>query len=119
MLPGFTAERVIVMSEGMSYQWGPVAGQVAIQPVPKIGIPIYGRWCGPRVSGPGAPIDDLDACCMTHDRCYDREGYFDCGCDAALCRCAARVTSGSEHKNLARAGIVAWMCNEYHPCNPF
>jgi hypothetical protein len=52
------------------------------------GIPCYhGRWCGPGCSGPGTPIDDVDACCKTHDACYGRRGYFNCDCDRELLRC--------------------------------
>ena len=54
------------------------------------GLPcLYGRWCGPGCSGPGAPIDALDTCCQTHDQCYSRRGYFNCGCDRALLDCIA------------------------------
>ncbi|MDX8366780.1 phospholipase [Cytobacillus sp. IB215665] len=28
------------------------------------------RWCGPGCSGPGAPINDVDAACKAHDECY-------------------------------------------------
>jgi hypothetical protein len=28
------------------------------------------RYCGPGKSGPGAPINELDAICMRHDACY-------------------------------------------------
>ena len=47
------------------------------------GIPIYGNWCGPGHGG-GPPIDAVDAVCRAHDLCYDREGYFDCGCNRDL-----------------------------------
>jgi len=36
-------------------------------------IPGY-RWCGPGCSGPGAPTNSVDACCMSHDACYRRFG---------------------------------------------
>ena len=47
------------------------------------GLPIYGNWCGPGHGG-GPAVDAVDAVCRAHDRCYGREGYFDCGCNRAL-----------------------------------
>lgn len=47
-------------------------------------IPVYGNWCGPGHSGPGAPIDDLDTACMHHDQCYSARGYFNETCDREL-----------------------------------
>lgn len=36
-------------------------------------FPAY-RYCGPGKSGPGAPINQLDALCMQHDACYGKHG---------------------------------------------
>lgn len=38
------------------------------------------NWCGPGCSGPGAPINEVDAACRQHDLCYQwtRER---CRCD--------------------------------------
>jgi len=32
------------------------------------------NYCGPGCSGPGAPINDVDAACRAHDECYRRYG---------------------------------------------
>lgn len=44
------------------------------------------RWCGPGCSGPGAPINDVDACCYRHDRCLGR-GNSPCQCDDEFMNC--------------------------------
>ncbi|SHH44780.1 phospholipase [Virgibacillus chiguensis] len=41
------------------------------------------RWCGPGCSGPGEPINDVDAICKEHDLCYRRTGDR-CKCDQAF-----------------------------------
>nr|WP_232066107.1 phospholipase [Bacillus sp. KH172YL63] len=38
------------------------------------------RWCGPGCSGPGAPVNSVDAACQAHDLCYERYGPT-CACD--------------------------------------
>lgn len=50
----------------------------------RIGIPVWGNYCGPGHSGPGKPIDRLDTACMNHDNCYARRGYFSVECDRQL-----------------------------------
>lgn len=40
---------------------------------PGVCLPGY-RWCGPGCSGPGQPINAVDACCKQHDKCYSRFG---------------------------------------------
>lgn len=44
------------------------------------------RWCGPGCSGPGAPINDVDTCCMRHDR-YLSRGISPCKCDDEFMEC--------------------------------
>ena len=44
------------------------------------------KWCGPGCSGPGAPINDVDACCQRHDRCLSK-GISPCQCDQAFMKC--------------------------------
>ncbi|WP_186579392.1 Parvovirus coat protein VP1-like protein [Aquibacillus kalidii] len=36
------------------------------------------RYCGPRCSGPGAPVNALDAVCAQHDACYRKYGKRMC-----------------------------------------
>lgn len=44
------------------------------------------RWCGPGCSGPGEPINDVDACCKHHDRCLS-SGKSRCQCDREFMDC--------------------------------
>lgn len=44
------------------------------------------RWCGPGCSGPGHPVNAVDACCKGHDECYRRYGRSKY-CDQWLLRC--------------------------------
>lgn len=41
-------------------------------PSPWLRLRVHGHHCGPGIGGPGAapPIDDLDAHCQKHDKCY-------------------------------------------------
>lgn len=44
------------------------------------------RWCGLGCSGPGEPINDVDACCQRHDRCL-KKGISPCQCDKEFMNC--------------------------------
>ncbi|MED4784631.1 phospholipase [Brevibacillus choshinensis] len=70
---------------------------------------LYGNWCGPGCSGPGAPIDDIDRCCKRHDLCYEKRGYFSCSCDRELLRCL----SSRKHDPLTDKGRVSAMISSY------
>lgn len=53
----------------------------------------YYRHCGADCGddgsvGGGIPINPLDSCCRSHDRCYENFGYDDCECDQILGDCA-------------------------------
>ncbi|KEF37951.1 Parvovirus coat protein VP1 [Schinkia azotoformans MEV2011] len=43
------------------------------------------NWCGPGCSGPGAPINAVDAACRAHDLCY-RRNRNPCECDREFMR---------------------------------
>lgn len=75
---------------------------------------IYGRWCGPGCSGPGAPVDDVDACCLAHDHCYSRRGYFDCECNEEVLRCVAPKRDWRTPKG--RAAWAVWSAFRALPC---
>ncbi|MDY7043020.1 MULTISPECIES: phospholipase [Virgibacillus] len=47
---------------------------------PRFCFPRGYRWCGPGCSGPGEPINDVDAACKAHDECYQKYGD-PCRCD--------------------------------------
>ncbi|SDI40432.1 coat protein VP1 [Alteribacillus persepolensis] len=44
------------------------------------------NWCGPGCSGPGAPVNAVDAACKEHDECYRRHGGPSCYCDDMFIR---------------------------------
>jgi len=41
------------------------------------------NWCGPGCSGPGNPVNAVDAACKAHDECYKAYGNY-CACDQAF-----------------------------------
>lgn len=43
------------------------------------------NWCGPGCSGPGAPVNAVDAACKAHDECYRSQGN-PCECDSEFLR---------------------------------
>lgn len=54
---------------------------------PHFGICMPGyRYCGPGCSGPGSPINEVDACCKLHDECYERYGRTK-RCDQLFQKC--------------------------------
>ncbi|WP_430789844.1 phospholipase [Virgibacillus flavescens] len=58
---------------------------MANRPFPRFCIfPGY-NWCGPGCSGPGAPVNKVDAACKAHDECYRRYGSR-CKCDKEFLR---------------------------------
>ncbi|WP_348029845.1 phospholipase [Aciduricibacillus chroicocephali] len=45
------------------------------------------KWCGPNCSGPGAPINDVDNCCMKHDLCLLEGKHSRYECDLMFMEC--------------------------------
>lgn len=75
----------------------------------------WGNWCGSAVSGPGGPIDDLDACCQRHDNCYGARGGDACSCDNDFRDCISKTTWGGSEKNGAYIDI--WSAFQAKPCD--
>lgn len=63
-----------------------------------------GNGAGSR--GGGVPVNGLDKCCLTHDRCWANFGKNDCQCDCNLIKCA--------NKNKNSATLVA-IINSFFP----
>jgi hypothetical protein len=113
-MPAFTAD----LSLCKAHPYHAISNLIETRVTVKPALPcIYGRWCGPGCSGPGSPINDVDACCKVHDECYDRKGYFACSCDRELLACLAPKRSIWTSKG--RAAIAVWSYFKVAPCNPF
>ncbi|MGD6804255.1 phospholipase [Rossellomorea vietnamensis] len=60
------------------------------------------RYCGPGCSGPGAPVNAVDAACKAHDECYRRYGPS-CRCDQLFMeRLQARMHMNTPEARHAR-----------------
>lgn len=62
------------------------------------------KWCGPGCSGPGAPINDVDAACKAHDECYAKFG-LSCKCDRKFLQ-DLRPKVNNHTKKGRRAGLL-------------
>jgi len=112
-LPGFTAEASLGGKErGYSPQnfetqkIPPAANRVTPQ---QLGLPVYGRYCGPGFGDPTGmtpPIDAVDAVCREHDLCYGRRGYFDCRCDRNLIQSMPGAVAGTSTLEGKIAGTL-------------
>lgn len=81
----------------------------------KANLPCFhGKWCGPKCSGPGDPIDAVDTCCRAHDNCYDDRGSDSCECNRKLKRCLKPYAAeGSQWAIVVIAAFDIWPCQEY------
>ncbi|WP_241481540.1 hypothetical protein [Mesobacillus campisalis] len=65
------------------------------------------RYCGPRCSGPGSPVNAVDACCKAHDECLNGSESR-CRCDRRLIDCLR-----SHVDKLGEEGRTARLISNY------
>ncbi|MHA7268963.1 hypothetical protein [Arthrobacter sp. HLT1-20] len=87
------------------------------QAAAKLGLPIWGNWCGPGHGG-GAAVDVLDSICRTHDKCYGSRGYFACSCDRAIISDINKNINKMKTQERVTAAAVS-VYFTYCMCNPF
>lgn len=105
--------------------WNGGCPGVPVWPLPPDTGGIYGEWCGPGYP-PGdrnyitpfpEPIDNLDGCCMQHDKCYDDNNCVGwcwvisaqcrmCDCLLAACSLAADCSTSP---NPRRCEDMKWI----------
>lgn len=94
-----------------SYEPGEIANAVTAQAgICLYDFPSFYNHCGPDCGdgltfGGGTPINGLDSCCRTHDRCWKNFGDGDCKCDADIVGCAAQYL-GAYPKNASM--VIGW-----------
>ncbi|MFD0768951.1 hypothetical protein ACFQZ1_08515 [Bacillus sp. CGMCC 1.60114] len=73
-----------------------------------------GPGCGDGLTfGGGTPINAIDYCCRSHDRCWSQFGENDACCDKNLVSCAkANRSAGPVASDL----IVAWFSSNANKC---
>jgi hypothetical protein len=83
----------------------------------ELGLPVYGRWCGPGHGGDGPPIDDVDRACMTHDNCYGSRGWGDCSCNRELQANIDAALRAGQVRPLGRVvGPIMRRWFDFQPC---
>jgi hypothetical protein len=86
--------------------------------------PLYGNYCGLQnstctdVSFRKAPVDDLDAACQRHDKCWCRSGQMDCACDKALLESARQLLQRSRASLPAQTAAMATAVAAYFSVAP-
>ena len=77
--------------------------------VSELSFPIYGNYCGPLHPPKGlnpVPIDDVDASCKNHDKCYEDYGYFNKNCDLKIIEDLKSVIPQNESEALSRKLLI-------------
>ena len=75
---------------------------------PLMSFPIHGKYCGPGHSGPGKPIDRLDAVCQKHDYCYHKKGYHKCPCDKAMLKSLKKLLPKLSGTTWLKCKVMIW-----------
>lgn len=77
------------------------------KPLPKkTFIKFHGNYCGPGNQG-GQPKDDLDTCCMLHDKGYYNDKENEIMYDRMLCLRALEIAKDSDYSNHIRLKAMA------------
>jgi hypothetical protein len=87
---------------------------------PQLSLPIYGNYCGPGHYDPtftAPPVDEVDAACMEHDRCYIANGDFACHCDRQLIDSLPAAIVSTPHLGGKVAGAAALAFFSVIPCH--
>lgn len=74
-------------------------------------IPIIYKWCGANC-GSGTPVNSVDTCCRTHDKCYIKNKSYPkrCSCDTNIIKCVSK--KGTRASGMISAAFKAkkkWM----------
>lgn len=74
------------------------------------------HWCGPGCSGPGEPINEVDAACKIHDECYRTCGDK-CYCDIELMQLLAPLLDENSERGRHARLIYRYMkMQSYFTC---
>ncbi|MFB5660398.1 phospholipase [Alteribacillus sp. HJP-4] len=66
------------------------------------------NWCGPGCSGPGAPVNAVDAACKAHDLCYRRTKNY-CACDEEFIRRLAHLQNPYTREGRNARAMLQYM----------
>ncbi|MBJ7950107.1 hypothetical protein [Bacillus cereus group sp. N24] len=67
-----------------------------------------GPGCGDGMSRGGTPINGVDSCCRSHDRCWSNFGQDDACCDKTLVNCVKSARSSGPVAADLIVGYFSW-----------